>query len=65
MKDRIIYREAYKKGTTVWEGVNYPTVPHIKPEFQVTRVDILAQGTMQLNDEEIRFQDVRIYVVSR
>lgn len=65
MRDRIIYREAYKKGSMVWEGVGYPKVPHIKPEFDVTRVDILAQGTMQLNDEEIRFQDVRIYVVPR
>lgn len=65
MKDRIIYREAYKKGTTVWEGVNYPTIPHIKPEFDVTRVDLLAAGTMQMDGEEIQYQDVRIYVVPR
>lgn len=65
MRDRILYREAYKKGTTVWEGVNYPKVPHIKPEFDVMRVDILAQGEIEINGDPTKFQDVRIYVVPR
>lgn len=64
-KSRILYRETFKKGTTLWEGVNYPKVPNIHPDFDVTKVELLAQGTMEVNDEPIAFQDVRIYGVER
>ncbi|HEY3658225.1 MAG TPA: hypothetical protein VGL34_24920 [Steroidobacteraceae bacterium] len=65
MKDRIVYRETYKKGTTLWEGVNFPQLPTIKPGLDVTKVDLLAQGTMQIEGDEVHFQDVRIFVVPR
>lgn len=60
-KTRITYKETFKKDTALWEGTDYPKVPHVGPGFKVFRVDLLADGTLEVEGKTVSFQDVRIF----
>lgn len=59
MRDRIIYRETYKAGTCVRKDC-LPITKHTKT-YQPRRMDLKAAGVIEVNGEEMEFQDVRLY----
>lgn len=60
-KTRITYKETFKKDTPLWQGADYPKVPHISEGFKVIRVDLLAQGTLEVDGKTVSFSDVRLF----
>lgn len=59
MREKIIYRETYKKGTQISKEC-LPITKHTKI-YQPREAHLLAAGVVQRGDEELEFQDIRLY----
>jgi hypothetical protein len=67
IRERILLKNTFKARTTVWNGPvgKYPKLPQIAEGFTVTRVDLLADGHMEIGEEVVSFQDIRIFAVEQ
>lgn len=59
MREKTIYRETYKKGTTVRKD-RLPTTQHTNG-MQPVECHLLAAGAVMRGDQRFEYQDVRLY----
>jgi hypothetical protein len=64
-RELILLKQTYAPRTTVWNGPDkFPKLPQIAAGFDVVRVDLLADGHMEMADGQVlAFQDVRLFAV--
>ena len=61
-RDKIVYREVYKKGALMFKRDVFPILKHQTNGFTLCDVEVMALGAIERNGEQLEYQDVRLYL---
>lgn len=60
-RERITYKETYRKGALKVEPDAMPKFKHIAPGCKAIEMYLTAAGTVTRGEEQLEFQDIRVY----
>ncbi len=61
-RERLYYKETYKKGAARLLPNKLPILKHMNEGFEVVEAQVRASGVVTRGDEILEFQDIRIYL---
>lgn len=64
-RERVAYRETYRKGALVLNAESLPVLRHQATDgsrFRAIECEVIAAGEIERDGERIEFQDLRVYV---
>lgn len=62
-KEKLILERKYRKGSYVFQPVFTPKeLPHVTPGCEIKRMEMLADGLVEVDGKEYTFHTVRILI---